>query len=133
MVRYMIAGVVLLFGLRTFSSVLHIAPTHWHRDWESGGGQGTGREFVESKLQEDPARHLVIVSYRANHNPFNEWVYNDADIDHSKIVWARDMGPQQNAELIHYFSSRKIWLFEADDVPPKLSSYPVLPDSRTDH
>jgi len=133
LVRYMIAGVVLLFGIRTFSSVLHIAPTHWHRDWQSGGGQGAGREFVESKLQQDTGRHLVIVRYGTNHDPFNEWVYNNADIDDSKIVWARDMGPQQNAELIHYFSSRKIWIFEPDEAPPNLSSYAVPPDPPTAH
>jgi hypothetical protein len=66
----------------------------------------------------------VIVRYKPEHNPFDEWVYNQADIDNSKVVWARDMGDQNN-ELIRYFSKRRVWLLEADENPVKLSFYPM--------
>jgi len=39
-------------------------------------------------------------------------VFNDPDIDASKIVWARDLGPEQNAICIDYFRGRKIWQAE---------------------
>jgi len=80
------------------------------------------RTTVLRNLQSLPGPQLVIVRYRKDHNFNNEWVYNRADIDASKVVWARDMGVQ-NEELIHYFSNRTIWLLEADDSPPKLIGY----------
>jgi len=52
-------------------------------------------------------------------------VYNEADIDGSKVVWARDMSPEENEELIRYFRDRQVWLLEADETPPKLSLYPI--------
>jgi hypothetical protein len=75
-----------------------------------------------SRLNQYPGRHLVIVRYSPNHNLNEEWVYNAADIDHSRIVWARDMGAD-NQELIHYFSDRQVWLVEPDKTPLRLSHY----------
>jgi len=62
----------------------------------------------------------VIVDYGPEHDLDHEWVYNSADIDSSKIVWARDMGPLDNAELLRYFQGRKVWQINADDDPPRL-------------
>jgi hypothetical protein len=80
-----------------------------------------------------PGQHLVIVrygsTYGVNHDVDHEWVYNSADIDHSKIVWARDMGPQ-NAELLQYFSSRQAWLLNGDDPDPQLRPYLERPGFR---
>jgi hypothetical protein len=82
----------------------------------------TYRAQFLSQLERMPGSHLVIVRYNSKHIPAEEWVYNGADIDHSKVVWARDMGAEGNAELIGYFKSRKVWLVEPDKVPPQLSS-----------
>jgi hypothetical protein len=54
-----------------------------------------------------------------------DWVYNGADIDGQKVVWARDMGEAQNAELLRYFNDRSVWLLDADDSRPRLVQYPV--------
>jgi hypothetical protein len=51
-----------------------------------------------------------------------ELVYNDADIDAARIVWARDMGPQ-NLELIQYFHDRKVWLVNGSQSPLRLVPY----------
>ena len=75
------------------------------------------------RLEHEPGQHLVIVRYSPQHWPHSEWVYNAADIDGSKVVWARDMAPEQNAELIKYFHGRRIWLVEPDLTPPRLSPY----------
>ncbi|HMH00095.1 MAG TPA: hypothetical protein VK555_01715 [Terriglobales bacterium] len=81
------------------------------------------RAAVVRELQHSPGEHLVIVHYGPRHDVDWEWVYNAADIDHAKVVWARDMGDEQNQELLRYFAARKIWLLNGDDSPPKLSPY----------
>ncbi len=53
--------------------------------------------------------HLIIVRYESGHSPHDEWVYNDADIDRAKVVWAREMDPQQNQKLLKYFANRQAW------------------------
>jgi hypothetical protein len=80
------------------------------------------RARIERCLGQRPGRSLVIVSQ----HPFlvdKEWVYNHADIDASKIVWARDMGEPANQELIEYFRDREIWMLSFQD---ESESSPVL-------
>jgi hypothetical protein len=81
----------------------------------------TYRAQLLSQLERMPGLHLVIIRYNSKHIPADEWVFNGADIDYSKVVWARDMGAEGNAELIRYFKSRKVWLVEPDKIPPQLS------------
>jgi len=83
----------------------------------------TYRHGLISQLSKMPGLHLVFVRYSSDHVPNVEWVYNGADIDGSKIVWARDMGTEQNLELVHYYNDRKVWVVEPDKVPPSLSPY----------
>ena len=85
---------------------------------------GQQRAVLETQLRSLPGPQLVLVRYRADHDPLLEWVYNGADIDHQKVVWARDMGAEQNKELLRYFKDRRAWLLEADEVPQKLLPYP---------
>jgi hypothetical protein len=91
--------------------------------WCSPAVYRTWRSEIRNRLLSEPGNHVVIVRYRPNHPPINEWVFNDADIDHSKIVWARDMGPERNRELINYFNGRDIQLVEPDENPVRLSAY----------
>ena len=62
---------------------------------------------------------------------YREWVYNEADIDRAKVVWAREMDIAQNRKLLEYFNDRSVWLVEVDqyDSPPKLLPYPSIADS----
>jgi len=83
-----------------------------------------GRDSVVQQLENQPGRHLVMLRYAADHNPHDEWVYNTADVDASAIVWAREMGPEQDRPFIDYFRDRRVWLLEPDQSPPKLSPYP---------
>src|SRR5207248_10161195 len=79
------------------------------------------RAQIVSSLNAAPGQHLVIVEDRP---PFGhgEWVYNGADIDSSKIVWARDMGSEKNKELLEYFRGRTVWTVNLADSPPRLRS-----------
>lgn len=78
------------------------------------------REAVIRRLHNVPGRHLVIVRYSPEHNMHDEYVYNAADIDSADVVWARDMGPQANQELIRYFHDRHVWFLEPDPNPSRL-------------
>jgi hypothetical protein len=74
----------------------------------------------EQRLRATEGRHLVIVRYGPSDQTRADWVFNEADIDGAKIVWARDMGPERNAELVRYFSGRRLWLAQPDATPPSL-------------
>ncbi len=82
------------------------------------------RAHMLSDLGRDGSKHLVIVHYGPTHPPQHEWVYNDADIDGARVVWARDMGIENNQELLDYFKDRNIWLLEVDDAAQTLIPYP---------
>jgi hypothetical protein len=97
----------------------------WPAMWKYPGYGVPDRAPMLAQLEREPGRQLVIVRYSAAHKPYEEWVYNGADIDGSKVIWARDMGREQNAELIRYFQGRRFWLVEPDLTPPRLSAYPV--------
>jgi hypothetical protein len=119
----MICVVMLL--LRVAATPLHIPLSEFYMPaWDQTAPSSFGRAAMLREFESMPGDQLVIVRYKPEHNPFDEWVYNQADIDNSKVVWARDMGDQNN-ELIRYFSKRRVWLLEADENPVKLSFYPM--------
>ena len=79
-------------------------------------------QFI-NELDALPGQHLVIVHYSPQHFVFREWVYNGADIDGSKIVWAREIPGVSLQPLFDYFHGRQVWLAEPDASPPRLSRY----------
>jgi len=91
--------------------------------WNELGPGSFGRASILSELSKANRKQLVLVRYKPGRHPFEEWVYNDADIDASTIVWAREMAPGENDELFKYFSKRNVWLLEADQKPPTLVPY----------
>ena len=78
------------------------------------------RAAIANQLENSPGRYLLIVRYGPDHDLDREWVYNAADIDGAKTVWARDMGDRDNQELLRYFHDRRVWHLNADQVPPRL-------------
>ena len=54
---------------------------------------GPERAAIEMQLGSLPGGQLVLVRYDPQHPPLWDWVYNEADIDHAKIVWARTWEP----------------------------------------
>jgi len=72
---------------------------------------------VAEQLQKTPGKHLVFVRYSPAHDFNKEWVYNRANIDESRVVWAREISPAKDQALLKYFRDRKVWVLEPDTSP----------------
>jgi len=122
--RSVFIAATVLFATAVVASIFQAGPSpSWVRIWCSPPLQNLERAHVLDQLEHTPGKHLVIARYRTVHDyAYDEWVSNGADIEGSKVIWARDMG-NQNAELLEYFRERKIWLVEPDDRPVKLAPY----------
>lgn len=92
--------------------------------WDSiNHTEGRQRRDVAAEVAKLPDRILIFVRYWPGHIFRNEWVYNAADIDGARVVWARDLGDTENEKLRAYYPNRTAWLFEPDARPPRLSPY----------
>lgn len=120
---------LVLAALRLFA-----APLHLHLDgdpWLSWYGgtkpMAAARAGLLTQLEGNSGPQLAIVRYSPDHivTCYNDWIANAADIDRSKVVWAREMDRANNRRLLAYFKDRKVWLVEPDFDPPKISPYPV--------
>jgi hypothetical protein len=115
---------VVLFIARIFALPLHIPLPRSHTPaWFEDGPREFGRAKIKAELSHLSGDQLVIVKYAPDHNYFVEWVYNEADIDKSKVVWARDMGAAENEQVINYFANRKAWILDPDAAPPRFLAY----------
>src|SRR5205807_1091572 len=100
-------------------------PPPWPMTWYHTAEGNVARARVLVHLSAMDGKQLAIVRYGPDHNAvMNEWVYNRADIDGAKVVWARDMDLAENRELLQYFHDRRAWLVQADEAPPKVSPSP---------
>jgi hypothetical protein len=129
-VRLTVTICVGLAVLRPFAAPLHIQliewpPSLWVDTWSGPGYFGSNRARVESDLEQRAGKQLVLVRYSKDHNPYDEWVYNRADIDKSQVVWARDMDGAKNQEIISYYKDRNVWLLQPDILPTHVQPYLV--------
>lgn len=107
------------FGASLVRQIQH--PYSWIFGFGSGNLQ---RASILKNLQIQPGKQLVMVRYRSGHHyVHDEWVYNDADIDAAKVVWARELNNEQDEKLISYFKDRHLWLVEPDNTPIELKPY----------
>ncbi len=83
------------------------------------------RKPVEKQLAALPGEHLVLVRYSKDHNSGEEYVYNEADIDHAKTVWAREIPGMDLAPLFNYFRNRDVWLYEPDEDDQSVTRYEI--------
>jgi len=114
--RNITRGLAILVAISFVQVVVKMATAEKNR-WFSQ------RAAILEKLRAEPEKSLVIVKYSPDHNPHREWVYNEADIVHAKVILARDMGPEKNRELLEYFRDRKVWVLRADAAKPESQPY----------
>jgi hypothetical protein len=94
--------------LRIGLAVVHVHP---EKEWQHGDME---RAAIVRELDALPGENVVLVRYAPDFDLDRDWVFNGADIDGSKTVWARDMGAEKNQELLDYYRGRKFWIIEAD-------------------
>ena len=134
LVRLTVTLCFVLAALRLFAGPLHLALEEWPpRKWMTvwlrpvqPGHFGTDRAKLEAELQQLPGKQLVIVRYAQGHNVLNEWVYNAADINNSRVIWAREMDASSNLEIIHYYKDRHVWMVQPDAGLVVATPYPVI-------
>ncbi len=66
------------------------------------------KQEIEKYAENLPGKYLALVSYDSNYTPHDEIVFNKADIENSKLIWAYDLGEDENREFVEYHSDRKI-------------------------
>jgi hypothetical protein len=130
LVRLIVSVCFVMGGLRLYAEPLHLRldewpASEWNFKWYGPRHFGTERAHIEAGLEQLPGRQLVIVRYSPDHNPFDEWVYNAADIDGSKVIWARGMQAADDLELIQHYKDRRVWLVQPDKEPAEISPYLV--------
>lgn len=126
--RLIVSLCVVLAGVRLCAEPLYLGlpgwPGPWASEWYgSDSRSGAARALIQSHLEQTPGRQLVLVRYSPSHQPLDEWVYNAADIDKAKVIWARDMGESENLELLRYYKDRTVWLVQPDTKPASVSLY----------
>ena len=116
------AHFVFWYGMHCGSQPLLMAAGRYDTADFINYGDPEGRIRIASELAGQPGKHLVFVRYSREHQ-FHEWIHNAADIDAADVVWAADLGPEEDQKLRAYYPSRTVWLCEPDARPPLLTPY----------
>ena len=138
MVRLTVTVCFVLVGVRVFSAPLKVMGPEWPAGnwvlmWSGPEHFGTERALIETNLERLPGKQLAIVRYSRRRQPLDQWVYNSADLEDSKVIWAGEVDSAGNRELVNYYRDRTVWLVEPDTTPARISRYqlpPVTPASR---
>jgi hypothetical protein len=118
------ASFCLYYGAHLFENHDAAAEIEQYETWDAINHENPARRIlVNEELARLPGKQLVFVRYWPNHIFQDEWVYNAADIDAARLVWARDLGAAEDEKLRQYYPNRTVWLLEPDAQPPKLSRY----------
>ncbi len=86
---------------------------------------------IMAELAKAPGNHLVFVKAKTDSHNLFQWIYNGADIDGSRFVWARDLGDAENAQLAASMAGRKVWMVDPNVEPAALTAYDPLTPKTT--
>jgi hypothetical protein len=126
LVRLIPALCLVLAVIRLCSGPLNISIQRFPLMWYGTAPLGLTRAGVLAQLEKYPGRQLAIVRYSPQHPSVDDWVYNAADIDHSRVVWAREPDSMiPPSDLLNYFHDRKVWLVRPDSDLEKILPYPI--------
>jgi len=128
LVRWALPLCLLLVILRLVSAPLGLQVSEWPANdwswtWYGPDHYGTERAQIESRLEKLPGKQIAIVLFSHRRNDLDQWVYNSADPDNSKVIWARQMDAANDQELLHYYKDRTAWLVRMDTQPATVTPY----------
>ncbi|MFI5181550.1 MAG: hypothetical protein ACHQPI_09185 [Thermoanaerobaculia bacterium] len=86
-------------------------------------GYGIRRADLIAHLSAEEGRHLVFVEYGPRHVVHQEWVYNGADLEGARILFARSISREANEHLLARYPGRRAWLLRPDEAD-RLIPYP---------
>ena len=113
-----------MLAARVVAQPLPYHPPDFPMTWCYSLPGGTHRAEVLDKLRRLGGQHLILVRWNKGDNPFEQWVYNDPEIDKADVVWAWETDRPE--ELLRYFGGRRVWVLLAPwQGPPELSPYVV--------
>jgi hypothetical protein len=72
------------------------------------------RAALQRRLQALPGRQLVVVHYGPQHDFYEEWVENRADLQRAAVVWARQGNAEETCRLLAGYPGRTVWRLDAD-------------------
>ena len=78
------------------------------------------RAAIQEQLESSDGGHVVFVVYDETHDPLSEWVHNEADIRHAKVIWARSLGAVKDHAFTRAYPDRTAWFIRADDPSAEL-------------
>ncbi len=86
--------------------------SHFRSGWEKTVADQ--RAAMVYELESLPGNDLVLVKYQPNHNVHFEWVFNEANLERSSVIWARWGSAEMNDNVLKSYAGRKNWLLEFD-------------------
>ena len=119
-----VAHFLFWYGLHVFDTGEISQLVQPYETWNDiNHGNPERRVAVDRQLAGAPGDLLVFVRYGPLHLFQEEWVWNAADIDGARVVWARDLGPEENQKLLTHYPTRTPLLLEPDVRPMRLTRY----------
>jgi hypothetical protein len=82
--------------------------TIWNM-WHNPSPPGIARARLVEQLRGTAGDHLVLVEYAPGPQRLFEWIYNDADIDASRVIFAHPMGDAGTRRLLDHYPRRRVW------------------------
>jgi hypothetical protein len=119
--RWLVAGVAAA-QLCTLASLDYAAS-------RNANAPGQTRARMVHQLSQLPRKQLVLVHYQpgAQLKTLFEWVYNDPDPDGARVVFAHQMNPLADRELLRYYRDRQCWLLDVGGTQVHLQAFEGVP------
>ncbi|HWE49433.1 MAG TPA: hypothetical protein VG273_06570 [Bryobacteraceae bacterium] len=124
--RLLIAGLCLTIVVGSAGRIMELSMpspelTQLGRWWKILYAGPHERDNVITRLEALPGQHLVFVKYAKGHCFCDEWVFNSADLNSQRVIYARTYTPESDAALIRAFPKFDVWMVEPDIEPYRLT------------
>ena len=133
-----LTGRGLAYGLALAELMLGLSIFGWRisdsRDFPEPQYVSKDRATVAKDVLSHPGKQLCLVRYTKYHDGWQEWVFNGADPEHERLVWARSLSPEMDKQVIAAYPGRTVWLVKPDYANQLVQPYsPAIPFSPIDY